>query len=227
MRRLIIRKWNTKKSIATNVANALRLRMPDAAIRVASRQTEHRVDVTDRDSLRGVLEGSDAVINTVGLLQASRKTFEAVQHEGAENVARITRENNAKLVQISAIGADASSRLPYPRTKALGEQAALSECPDCSIVRPSLIFGPGDSFFNRFAWLAKYMPFLPVFGTGETLFQPVYVGDVAAAVALCAESRSDERIATRVNGKITEAGGPEGMHVIYYYFLADRISVYI
>ena len=166
--------------------------------------------MTDVDSLRQAIDGSDTVINTVGLLQASPKVFESVQHEGAHNVARVTAENSGKLIQISAIGSNASSTLPYPRTKALGEAAALEECPDATIIRPSLIFGPGDSFFNRFSTLAKYMPFLPVFGDGQTLFQPVYVGDVAEAVSIFAGAVEDARVAERVNGKIAEAGGPEG-----------------
>lgn len=153
--------------------------------------------------------------------------FEKVQHEGAHNVARVAAENSGKLIQVSAIGSNPTSKLPYPRTKALGEQAAFEECPDATIIRPSLIFGPGDSFFNRFSTLAKYMPFLPVFGDGQTLFQPVYVGDVAEAVSVFANSVDDAKIAERVNGKTTEAGGPEGASLSRVCLVLIHCSIHI
>ena len=105
------------------------------------------VDITNPDSLRSPFEGADVVVSLVGLLMGSPATFDQVQWKGAENVALVAREQNAKLVHLSAIGADPNSPLPSPRTKALGEQAVLAACPNATILRPSLVFGPGDSFF--------------------------------------------------------------------------------
>ena len=105
------------------------------------------VDITKRDSLRNPFEGADVVVSLVGVLMGPPATFDQVQWKGAENVALVAREQNAKLIHISAIGADPNSPLPSPRTKALGEQAVLAACPNATIFRPSLVFGPGDSFF--------------------------------------------------------------------------------
>lgn len=166
--------------------------------------------MTDIETVRSAVKGSDTVINTVGLLQASPQVFDKVQHEGAHNAAQAASENASAYIQISAIGSDVNSRLPYALTKAKGEEAARKECKNATIIRPSLVFGSGDSFFNRFSTLSKYLPFLPVFGDGKTLFQPVYVGDVAQAVAVSASAVEDGQIGERVNGKTIEAGGPEG-----------------
>lgn len=105
------------------------------------------VDITNRDSLRIPFEGADVVVSLVGVLMGPPATFDKVQWKGAENVALVAREQNAKLIHLSAIGADPNSPLPSPRTKALGEQAVLAACPKATIFRPSLVFGPGDSFF--------------------------------------------------------------------------------
>jgi len=105
------------------------------------------VDITKRDSLRNSFEGADVVVSLVGILMGSPAEFDQVQWMGAENVALVAREQNAKLIHLSAIGADPNSPLPSPRTKALGEQAVLAACPNATIFRPSLVFGPGDSFF--------------------------------------------------------------------------------
>ncbi|CED84925.1 NADH:ubiquinone oxidoreductase, NDUFA9/39kDa subunit [Phaffia rhodozyma] len=170
------------------------------------------IDITDRGQnkrLDEALEGAEVVINLVGILYGSRPVFEAVQWKGAENVARASQKAGAKLIHISAIGANSTSSIDYWRTKGLGEQAVLSESPKATIIRPSLIFGPGDGFFARFATLAKYLPFLPVFGGGASLFQPVYAGDIARAVEVVSRSRRNPEIADLVDGKIIEAGGPK------------------
>lgn len=136
------------------------------------------------DSLRAPAEGADAVINLVGILvQSGRQTFKSVQDEGAQHVAEAARAAGARaLVHVSAIGADADSRSVYARTKAAGERAVKGVFPEAVIFRPSVVFGPEDDFFNRFAALARISPVLPLIGGGKTRFQPVFVGDVAKAV---------------------------------------------
>jgi len=146
-------------------------------------------------------------LSLVGMLQGSPAQFEQIQWKGAENVARAAVAVGAKLVHVSAIGADPHSKIPYARTKGLGEQAVLSRCPDATIIRPSLVFGPGDNLFNRFAQLARYLPVLPVFGKGETRFQPVYAGDIGRLVEIL--TRPDVNRSTDFKGKIIEAAGPD------------------
>ncbi|KAH8119858.1 NAD-binding protein [Phellopilus nigrolimitatus] len=165
-------------------------------------------DVTKPETLAQAFEGADVVVSLVGLMHGSPKMFEDIQWHGAENVANAAKKEGAKVVHISAIGADEGSKIPYARTKALGEQAVRQECKDATIIRPSLVFGPGDSFFSRFATLSRYLPFLPVFGGGITRFQPVYVGDVARAVEI-ASRKTDQAAMKATNGKIIEAGGPD------------------
>ncbi|MGR3377671.1 complex I NDUFA9 subunit family protein [Salipiger abyssi] len=142
-------------------------------------------NIRDDESVRAVMHGADAVVNCVGTFDAKGKNnFDAVQSEGAERVARIAAEMGAtRMVQISAIGADAESASDYARTKALGEAAVLSHMPDAVILRPSVIFGPEDGFFNRFASMSRMGPVLPLVGA-ETKFQPVYVDDVAHAAVM-------------------------------------------
>lgn len=142
-------------------------------------------NIRDDESVRAVLAGADAVVNCVGILSESGKNrFAAVQAEGAGRVARIAAELGATtLVHVSAIGADAASFSDYARTKAAGEAAVTAAFPNAVILRPSIIFGAEDQFFNRFASMAAKGPIVPVFGA-STKFQPVYVDDVArAAVA--------------------------------------------
>lgn len=136
-------------------------------------------------SVAKAVEGSDAVVNLVGILYASGKqNFGAVQARGARTVAEATKHAGiSTLVQMSAIGADAESNIAYAKTKAEGEVAARQNVPTAIIVRPSIVFGPEDDFFNRFADMATKTPALPLIGGGETLFQPVYVGDVAEVIA--------------------------------------------
>jgi NADH dehydrogenase len=135
------------------------------------------------DSLLAAAEDADAVINLVGILySAGKQTFKSVQDEGARNVAEAATAAGARsFVHVSAIGADADSPSIYARTKASGEAAVKEVFPDAVIVRPSVVFGPEDDFFNRFAALARIAPVLPLIG-GHTEFQPVFVGDVAQAI---------------------------------------------
>lgn len=154
------------------------------------------------DSVRAAAEGADAIINCVGILyESGRQKFDAVQAKGADAVAQAAADVGARLVHLSAIGADVESPSVYARTKGAGEAAVRSRVPGAVILRPSIVFGPEDDFFNRFAGLAQMSPFLPLVGGGETRFQPVFVGDVA------------EVVARAVNGDVPpgiyELGGPE------------------
>jgi NADH dehydrogenase len=141
-----------------------------------------QANVRDDESCRRAIQGASAVVYCVGVLFSSgRNTFQAVQAEGPERVARLAAEAGVgRLVLISAIGADAASPSAYARTKAAGETAVKRHFPSAVILRPSIVFGPEDEFFNRFAGMAKLSPVLPVVGP-ESKFQPVYVDDVAAA----------------------------------------------
>ena len=170
------------------------------------------------DSVRAAVDGAYAVVNSVGILAGSgRQTFKGLHAEGARAVARAAREAGVKrLVHISAIGADPASKSSYARTKGEGERAVLEEFPDAIILRPSIVFGPEDEFFNRFAGLARISPFLPLIGGGRTKFQPVYVGDVAAAVAAALDGAGEP-------GKVYELGGPE---VLSFRELLDRTQSY-
>lgn len=156
------------------------------------------------ESVARAVEGATAVVNAVGILApCGRQSFDAVHAEGARAVARAAREAGVKrFVHISAIGADSAAAARYARTKAAGEAAVLQEFPTAVILRPSIVFGPEDAFFNRFAALARISPFLPSIGLGLTRFQPVYVGDVAAAIANCVEGGGKP-------GTAYELGGPQ------------------
>lgn len=159
-------------------------------------------NIRDDASLRSVLTGADAVVNCVGILNRSgANTFDAVQAEGPGRVARIASELGlASMVQISAIGADAGSDSAYARTKGEGEAAVLAAFPNAVILRPSIIFGSEDGFFNRFAGMSRMGPILPVVGA-ETRFQPVHVDDVAAAAV--------KAVLGEATPGIYELGGPE------------------
>ena len=141
-------------------------------------------NIRDDESVRSVMQGADAVVNCVGTFdRKGRNNFDAVQHEGAERIARLASEENVeRMVHISAIGANAESDSIYAQTKAQGEAGILAAFPTAVILRPSVIFGPDDNFFNRFAGMTRFSPFLPVVG-GNTKFQTVYVDDVAHAAA--------------------------------------------
>jgi uncharacterized protein YbjT (DUF2867 family) len=143
-----------------------------------------QANVRHAGSVAAAVRDADVVVNLVGILyQQGRQRFDTVQREGAETVARAAALHGARLVHMSAIGADANSGSLYARSKAAGEQAALAAVPGATIIRPSIVFGPEDDFFNKFASLARFMPALPLIGGGKTRFQPVFAGDVGSAVA--------------------------------------------
>ena len=154
-------------------------------------------------SVTAAARDADIVINLVGILfERGRQRFDAVQAQGAEAVALAAKSVGARLVHVSAIGADADSKSRYARAKAEGERRVLEALPAATIMRPSIVFGPEDDFFNRFAALARLSPALPLPGGGQTRFQPVFVGDVAAAIAKGADGEVKP-------GTIYELGGPD------------------
>lgn len=158
-------------------------------------------NIRDDNSVRAVMQGADAVVNCVGTFDAKgRNNFDAVQVEGAERIARIAAETGVdRMVHTSAIGADAAADSDYQRTKAEGEAAVLAHMPDAMILRPSIMFGPEDGFFNRFASMSRLGPVLPVVGA-DTKFQPVYVDDVAKAAVMGVKGEASG---------VYELGGPE------------------
>jgi NADH dehydrogenase len=198
-----------------------RLAAAGHSIRIAGRDTERAArlctmggvgqitpvaaSITDEASSARAVAGADIVINLVGILFEGRAgDFQRIQAEGAGRIARLAAAAGAKqFLHLSAIGADASSPSLYAQTKAAGEAAVLAAFPGANILRPSVVFGAEDQFFNRFAGLAALLPFMPVVA-GETRFQPVYVGDVAdAAMAALADPAA--------GGKTFELGGPRVM----------------
>lgn len=154
-------------------------------------------------SISAALRGAEAAVNLVGVLsEHGAQTFNALQVEGARSVAKAVREAGVgAFVHMSALGADPHSRSPATRSKAEGEAAVMAETPGAVILRPSVIFGPEDDFFNRFAAMARYFPVVPVVG-GATRLQPVYVGDVARVAAMALGGAV-------AGGKVYELGGPE------------------
>jgi len=144
-----------------------------------------QANIRDDESVARALDGAEACVNAVAVLHESgRQTFEALHVEGAGRVARAAAAAGvSRFVQVSAIGADGASASAYARTKAAGEAAVRAALPGAAVIRPSVVFGPEDAFFNRFAAMATRSPVLPLIGGGQTRFQPVFVGDVAAAVA--------------------------------------------
>jgi uncharacterized protein YbjT (DUF2867 family) len=156
------------------------------------------------DSVRRAVEGARAVVNLVGILaKTGAQTFDAVHLAGARTVASAARAAGAEtMVHVSALGADRRAKSNYARTKAAGEAAVLQEVSGAVILRPSLVFGPEDELFNRFAAMAGYSPFLPLIGGGRTKLQPLYAGDVGAAIAAVCAGKGKP-------GTIYELGGPE------------------
>jgi NADH dehydrogenase len=197
-----------------------RLAQGGCRLRVTSRKPSHalsvtplgsvgqialvKVDIRNEADVARAVEGAVVVVNLVGMLKPSGgRTFEAIHAEGAATVARLAAKAGAKrLIHISAIGADVKARSAYARSKAEGEIAAREAFPAATILRPSIVFGAGDGFFNRFASLMRLSRLaFPLFGGGKTKFQPVFVGDVADAVA---NAIADER----TSGRTYELGGP-------------------
>ena len=165
-----------------------------------------QANVRNRASIARALEGADAVVNLVGIMhEGGRQSFEASQAQGSKNVAELAAEAGiTRFVQVSAIGADANSKAKYARTKAEAEDAVRAAIPSAVILRPSIVFGPEDKFFNRFAAMTRnpfYLGTLPAIGGGKTKFQPVYAGDVADAVAAAVDHDD-------AAGKTYELGGP-------------------
>ena len=203
--------------LGRNVVRALCKR--DYRIRVAVRRPElaghlqslgkvgqiHAVQANLRypASVKAAMRDSHVAINLVGILtEGGAQTFNAVQAAGADTVAAAAAAAGLRMVHVSAIGADENSASRYGRSKAAGEKAVLAAVPSAVILRPSVVFGPEDDFTNRFAALARVSPMLPLIGGGVTRLQPVYVGDVATAVADAVDGKARA-------GATYELGGPE------------------
>ncbi len=196
-RRMALRGWRVRVAV----------RRPNEALFVRPYGAVGQVEpvlcnLRDDTSVAAAMLGADAVVNCVGVLsEIGKNSFEAVHVEGAERIARhAAGQEITRMVQLSAIGADADSDSDYARSKAAGEAAVLSHMPDAMILRPSVVFGVEDQFFNRFAGMARMGPVLPIAG-GKTQFQPVYVDDVAQAAVL--------GILGEAAPGIYELGGPE------------------
>ena len=154
-------------------------------------------------SVEAAARDAQVLVNLVGILfERSRQRFDAVHTYGAEQVALAANAHGARMVHVSAIGADENSSSAYARSKANAEKLVLAAQPATTIIRPSILFGPEDDFFNRFASLARFAPALPLIGGGLTRFQPAFVGDVAAAIADAVDGKARP-------GTIYELGGPE------------------
>ena len=160
-------------------------------------------NVRDDESVAHALQGAAAAVNLTGVLYShGAQSFDALHVEAARRIGRLAREAGVKtLVHVSAVGADPDSESRYARSKGAGERALREEFPEATILRPSLVFGPEDHFFNKFAWLARLSPVLPLIGGGHTKFQPVFVGDVAAAILRALNDPA-------ARGKTYELGGP-------------------
>jgi uncharacterized protein YbjT (DUF2867 family) len=183
-------------------------RRPDEALRCkpmgdVGQVVPVAVNVRDDASVAAALDGADAAVNLVGVLYSrGRQNFAAIHHEGAARIARhVAASGVARLVHISAIGADIAARSEYAHSKGMAEQAVREAFPGAVILRPSIVFGPEDDFFNRFAAMARLSPALPLIGGGRTRFQPVYACDVAASV-VATLARSEAA------GQTYELGGP-------------------
>jgi uncharacterized protein YbjT (DUF2867 family) len=197
VRRLAKAGWRVRVAVRNpSLAHTMRLMGDVGQVDVV------QANIRDKASVERAVVGASAVVNLVGLLfETGRQRFQSVHVMGAKTVAEASRAAGvARFVHMSALGANEASASKYARTKSEGEQAVLAVYPDAVIVRPSIVFGQGDGFFNRLAKLAAISPMLPVFGGGEVRFQPVYVGDVAEAVA---------RLVTAKEARgIFELGGP-------------------
>ncbi len=191
-----------------------------ARVRVAVRNTDHanhlrvygevgqimplQITLKDAENIEAVCKGSYAVINLLGILyEKGTSTFEAVHVKAVEDIAKAcTKHAIGRLIHISALGANLSSKSNYARTKALGEQKGQAAFKEMTIIRPGLLFGAGDNFFNRFAELAKITPLLTLFDKGTTKLQPVYVGDVAQGIVTVLKDATTK-------GNLYELGGDQ------------------
>ncbi|MEQ9489927.1 MAG: complex I NDUFA9 subunit family protein [Alphaproteobacteria bacterium] len=192
--------------------------------------TPIQANIRSDASVAAAVAGSDAVVNLVGILyESGSQSFDAVHKTGAATVAKAAANAGAeRFVHMSALGASEQSAAKYARSKARGETAVTEAFPGVSIMRPSVVFGPQDDFFNRFANLARFSPVLPLIGGGHTKFQPVYVVDVAEAMAACVNGRAEN-----AQGQVYELGGPtvytfeELMRLVMHYTGYDRRLVSI
>lgn len=162
-----------------------------------------QANIRNAESVAAALRGAEIAINLVGIMaESGAQRFDAVQGAGAATVAQTAAASGARMIHVSAIGADLNSASRYARSKAAGEAAVLKAAPEATIFRPSVVFGPEDDFTNRFAAMARMLPVMPLIGGGITRFQPVYVADVATAIADAADRKTKP-------GAIYELGGPE------------------
>ena len=161
-----------------------------------------RANVCSPRSVAAAVRDAAVVINLVGILFEDTQQFDAVHSEGARIVARAAAQAGARLIHVSAIAADKKSPARYARSKARGDAAVLAAMPEATILRPSIMFGPRDDFLNRFAALARMLPFLPLIDGGDARIQPVFVGDVATAIVKAVEGETRP-------GMTYELGGPE------------------
>jgi NADH dehydrogenase len=194
-----------KRDLRVRVA----VRRPNAAYRMRLLGDVGQIELVqanlrNADSIGRALDGAEACVNLVGVLyEGGRQGFQALHAKGAEEIAQAAAQRGVtRFVQVSALGADPQSRSLYARTKGLGEAAVRAAIPQAVIVRPSVVFGAEDGFFNRFASLAAFLPALPLPGGGGTRFAPVYVGDVAAAIA-------NALLDPAAAGRTFELGGPK------------------
>jgi uncharacterized protein YbjT (DUF2867 family) len=183
-------------------------RRPNAALHLKTAGSVGQIvlvsgNITDPATLVGKIEDSYAVINLAGILfESGKQSFAQIHAHGAEKLAQMAKAAGIqRFIHVSALGVDKARNSDYARTKLLGEKAVLSAFPEATILRPSVIFGPEDNFFNQFAAMASLSPALPLLGGGRMRFQPVYVGDVAKAIEVCL-NRPDAM------GQVYELGGP-------------------
>lgn len=183
-------------------------RHPDSALHLKTAGSVGQIVLTpvnihDEESLKQAVEGSWAVINLVGVLYSKGKqNFSAVHAQGAERLAKIAKQAGCtRLIHISALGIDKSPKSRYARSKLMGEKAVLAAFPEATIIRPSIMIGAEDNFFNKFAQIAAISPFIPLIGGGDIVFQPVYVADVAKAINVALLNPDTQ-------GRIIELGGP-------------------
>lgn len=177
------------------------------------------VDVRDEASITLAIAGANAAVNLIGMLCPTRRqSFSDIHVQAAGRIAQVAKTAGVRrFVHVSALGADPGSASAYARSKAQGEEAVRSAFPEATILRPGVVFGPEDRFLNRFAALARVSPALPLIGGGQTRFQPVYVADVAEAIA-AALDRSD------VAGRTFELGGPQVFTLQELMLLILRIT---
>lgn len=163
-----------------------------------------QANLNDAESIKRAIDGVDAVINLVGILcESGGQSFAALHAQGAERLAKLAAQAGVKrLTHLSALGVDRSLKSKYARTKANGEKAVIAAFPSATILRPSVVFGPEDNFYNKFARMAQVFRMLPLIGGGHSRFQPVYVGDVARAIVKTVLGPQE------LTGKVYELGGP-------------------